>query len=446
MINITKKVMIFSINIMIILCLFSCSVKEIFVDDNVVQETTQAYISNYYTMDVAPAMRMSAKVSNESFDMVQEDIEEVISNEKKIIKNYNISGETKTFDQSYQILLDEIKKLDGVVDNQSIDNQNISKDKKQKYLYMSVRIPVANADKFNKFLDNNINILSRSESQEDITDNYNDTKLRIETLKQEQTRLNELFSKATTVDELVKIENRLSEISYEIQRLEKRINVFDKKVDYSTFNINISEVILYTEPQNNLPSHDDLIIRFNENLEKCKLFIIGIGIYIFTHLPAIVLCLLVLFIVLLVLQLILYNTKYKNTKVSQKKYKEKVIVSNIDTIDKTKTNNIDQLNKLKKKLDNINQDKQDIVKNDTNNIQKIEVPKSTHYGDVAVRVMSDAEIEHDKQIKAIEEEKYNNNKQSNDNANNEGQLSQAQNIISQDLSVNNDVINQKVDD
>ena len=402
MINITKKVMIFSINIMIILCLFSCSVKEIFVDDNVVQETTQAYISNYYTMDVAPAMRMSAKVSNESFDMVQEDIEEVISNEKKIIKNYNISGETKTFDQSYQILLDEIKKLDGVVDNQSIDNQNISKDKKQKYLYMSVRIPVANADKFNKFLDNNINILSRSESQEDITDNYNDTKLRIETLKQEQTRLNELFSKATTVDELVKIENRLSEISYEIQRLEKRINGFDKKVDYSTFNINISEVILYTEPQNNLPSHDDLIIRFNENLEKCKLFIIGIGIYIFTHLPAIVLCLLVLFIVLLVLQLILYNTKYKNTKVSQKKYKEKVIVSNIDTIDKTKTNNIDQLNKLKKKLDNINQDKQDIVKNDTNNIQKIEVPKSTHYGDVAVRVMSDAEIEHDKQIKAIE--------------------------------------------
>ena len=199
MINITKKVMIFSINIMIILCLFSCSVKEIFVDDNVVQETTQAYISNYYTMDVAPAMRMSAKVSNESFDMVQEDIEEVISNEKKIIKNYNISGETKTFDQSYQILLDEIKKLDGVVDNQSIDNQNISKDKKQKYLYMSVRIPVANADKFNKFLDNNINILSRSESQEDITDNYNDTKLRIETLKQEQTRLNELLNSSTAL-------------------------------------------------------------------------------------------------------------------------------------------------------------------------------------------------------------------------------------------------------
>ena len=190
-----KNIISLSSLIMIILCLFSCSVKEIFVDDYKVAETTSAYIVNSM-YDEAPRTMFSAKTTNNY--MAAEEYEsdnDVVSNERKIIKNYNISGETKTFDNTYDYLLNEIKKLNGIIDNQSIDNQRIIKEQKQRYLYMTVRIPTDNAEQFNKFLTNNIYILNRSESQQDVTDNYNDSKLRIDTLKNEQTRLNELFAK-----------------------------------------------------------------------------------------------------------------------------------------------------------------------------------------------------------------------------------------------------------
>ena len=444
MIKNIKKSSLLIAYIMLILCLFSCSVKEIFVDDSPVFETTSAYIVNNAMADAAPAMRMSAKSANNSLSSNESLSEEVISNERKVIKNYSISGETKNFDNTYESLKSEIEKLDGVVDHQSIENQRVVKEQKQRYLYMTVRIPVENADKFNKFFDNNINVLSRNESQEDITDNYNDTKLRIEVLKEEQQRLYELFQKATTVDELVKIENRMSEITYEIQRLENRINNYDKKVDYSTFNINISEVVLFTEPTTNIPSNDDLIIRFNENFEKCKLFIIGIGIYIFTHLPAICLCLLFVLIILIIIQLILKKSNNKEKKNKIKRI-NKNITNNIDNtniIDNTDINKGD-VKVVKVDEEEINQD--NIVHTNNTN-KKISIPKTTHYGDVAVRVMSDAEIEHDKQLKTYEDEKYNEEKNDAKDVSNETQLTQAHNILSQDITDIKTLMEQKVDE
>ena len=444
MIKNIKKSSLLIAYIMLILCLFSCSVKEIFVDDSPVFETTSAYIVNNAMADAAPAMRMSSKSVNNSLSSNESLSEEVISNERKVIKNYSISGETKNFDNTYESLKSEIKKLDGVVDHQSIENQRVVKEQKQRYLYTTVRIPVENADKFNKFFDNNINVLSRNESQEDITDNYNDTKLRIEVLKEEQQRLYELFQKATTVDELVKIENRMSEITYEIQRLENRINNYDKKVDYSTFIINISEVVLFTEPTTNIPSNDDLIIRFNENFEKCKLFIIGIGIYIFTHLPAICLCLLFVLIILIIIQLILKKSNNKEKKNKIKRINKNITnnIDNTNVIDNTDTNKED-VKVVKVEKEEINQD--NIVQTNNTN-KKISIPKTTHYGDVAVRVMSDAEIEHDKQLKTYEDEKYNEEKNDAKDVSNETQLTQAHNILSQDITDIKTLMEQKVDE
>ena len=441
-----KNTILFITYIMLILCLFSCSVKEIFVDDHSIFETTSAYMVNNAMADAAPAMRISAKANNNSMTVEELGSEtDTVSNERKIIKNYNISGETKTFDNTYDLLISEIKRLDGIVDHQSIDNQRIIKDQKQRYLYMTVRIPSDTAEQFYIFLNRNINVLSKSESQQDITDNYNDTKLRIETLKKEQTRLNELFAKATTVDELVKIENRMQEIGYEIQRLESRMNNLDNKVNYSTFNINLSEVVIFTEPEDNIPTQDDLIIRFNDNFEKCKLFIIGIGIYIFTHLPAIGLCLLVLLIVLLIIQAILNGKKNVNKKIKNKKgNNDKAISNDVGELIKEDTTANKATDVETKNIQTKNEQENTIK--DSNQNKKIQIPKTTHYGDVAVRVMSDAEIEHDKQLKTYEDEKYNEEENDANDVSNDTQLTQAHNILSKDITDIKTLMEQKVDE
>lgn len=395
-----KRLFLLMIYILSILCLFSCSVKEIFVED-VVAETTSAYImTNMY--DYAPMARSSAKVANLTMEMANEEAD-IVSNERKIITNYDISGETKTFDNTYDAMISEIKKLNGIIDRQSIDNQKLMNDQKQRFLYITVRIPSDNEEKFYKFLNDNIFILNKSESKQDITDNYNDTKIRIETLKEEEKRLKELFDKAKTVDELVKVENRMQEVRYEIQSLETKIKNLDNKIDFSTFNINLTEVVLFTEASDKVPNQDDLIYRFKVNLEKCKLFIIGIGIYIFTHLPAISLCLLTLLIVLFIIHIIIKKMSNKKNTVNKV---EKVEKGN--AINKEKIIIDKQISNTKNKDINVNKViLQATEEKNINNNNKPVIPKTTHYGDIAVRVMSDAEIEHDKKIKEYEDEKYN---------------------------------------
>lgn len=425
MYNLIKKINILTIYILSILLLFSCSVKEIFVDDNIKVETTNASNPYLYTTNQVAAAEVSysKRVANDvDFEESADDINVQASKERKIVKNYNIQAETKTFEIFYRNLNTKINSLKGIIDNQSVDNSNNIDNQKKRYLYMTVRIPTGSEDDFYDFLNDNLNITYRNESQEDITDNYNDINLRIETLKEEQKRLNDLFAKANTVEDLVKIENRMSDISYEIQRLENRISNLDKNVNYSTFTINVNEVIILTEPVENIPSADDLMIRFNENLEKCKLFLIGIGIYIFTHLPAIGMMLVVLIFLIIILKLIFSK---KRVKIKKSHINKNQINENIKN-NKLKSQNI------KENIDNNiknNTIKNDISSNDENNIinnndnksidnkQNIKSNQSVHYGDIRVKVLSDADIELDKKKKEIENEKL--SKEMINNSNNQ---------------------------
>ena len=60
--------------------------------------------------------------------------------------------------------------------------------------------------------------------------------------------------------------------------------------------------------------------------------------------------------------------------------------------------------------------------------------------------MSDAEIEYDKQIKSIEDEKYNEEKKDTIESKVEGDLSKAHNIISKDITDIKTLMEQKVDE
>ena len=65
---------------------------------------------------------------------------------------------------------------------------------------------------------------------------------RLETYAIEEERLLSMLEKATTVEEMIQLESRLSDIRYQIESLESRLRNWQNQVDYSTITIYLREV------------------------------------------------------------------------------------------------------------------------------------------------------------------------------------------------------------
>ena len=81
---------------------------------------------------------------------------------------------------------------------------------------------------------------------EDITGSYFDTQARLNALEQEEKRLLELLEKAETLDEIIQLEDRISNVRYEIESLTSQMKIYDKEVAYSTVSIFLEDVTEYS--------------------------------------------------------------------------------------------------------------------------------------------------------------------------------------------------------
>lgn len=320
--------------LIIILNINACGVKTIFKNYNTSEDVLIAETT------AARAMLSNKMVSMDSFDYEVDEvsfgtystegssenqISDTNNNEKKLIKNYSIDVESTNFDIDINDLNNEITKYQGVIDNSSVNNNiNVNRNTKR-YASFSIRIPYDKVSNFVTFLTNKFNVLYKNEYVEDVTDSYYDVMTRINNLKQEEEKLKELSAKAENVDEMIKVEDRMANVRYEIESLYNRIKNYDKKINYSTVNLSITEVVIVTDINNNKPSKDKIIEAFNENLESTKRFVINVAIYSFTHIPAF--CLVAIVVLLFLLVVFIIN-KIKNLKNNNVEVEEVVNVEN----------------------------------------------------------------------------------------------------------------------
>ncbi|NLA53462.1 MAG: DUF4349 domain-containing protein [Clostridiales bacterium] len=91
-------------------------------------------------------------------------------------------------------------------------------------------------------------VTSITESQEDVSEQYSDTKTRLLTQTTKLTRLQELMTQANLVEDILDIERELADTQYEVDRLTGSLRGLDSKVDYSTVQLSLQEEIPTTEP------------------------------------------------------------------------------------------------------------------------------------------------------------------------------------------------------
>lgn len=170
----------------------------------------------------------------------------VLPQNRKLIQTVRIDAETEALDELLRQLDGKIAELGGYVENREVYNGSTYSQRRYRSASMTIRIPAEQVDSFVEHVDGTSNIVSSNESIEDITLQYVDTDSRVKALETEQERLLALLEQAKSLDEILEIEDRLTDVRYELERYASQLRTYDNLVSYATVHLNISEVQEYT--------------------------------------------------------------------------------------------------------------------------------------------------------------------------------------------------------
>ncbi|MFA9375461.1 MAG: DUF4349 domain-containing protein [Lachnotalea sp.] len=187
---------------------------------------------------------------------------------QKLIKDVNISVETKEFDAFLVVINNQIASLEGYVQNSDVSGGSYQY---ESYRYGSIvaRIPADKLDGFINIISENGNVVQTSQNTTDVTLQYVDMESHIKALKTEQETLLGLLENATSMEDVIAIQSQLTQVRYELESNESQIRTYDNLVDYSTVTINITEVERETDTQAT-SFGDEIRIKFGNNLYQIR--------------------------------------------------------------------------------------------------------------------------------------------------------------------------------
>lgn len=172
---------------------------------------------------------------------------------EKIIYCASVTLETTTFDESVNGVKALIEGCGGFVQSSSVNGNNYYNKARGYYYtrtaYLTVRVPSGEFSRIMEALSTLGNIPYSNVYSENITSQYYDLEARLNACKVQEARLLEMMEKAETVSDVIVIEDRLTELRYQIESMQSTLNNWDRSVNYSTIDISVEEVMEYTEEE-----------------------------------------------------------------------------------------------------------------------------------------------------------------------------------------------------
>ena len=174
--------------------------------------------------------------------------------EEKLVYTCDMTVETTEYAKTADALKAKVKEFGGIVESESeTDNDNSwYYSDHRRYasmkMYLKVRIP---SGRYSEFIDSAGSlgkVRQKTQNVQNISRRYSDTEARIKALETEEERLLEMLKKAASVEEMLNVEQRLTEVEYELSSQRSALSGMDVDVAYSTINITLTEVLEYSEP------------------------------------------------------------------------------------------------------------------------------------------------------------------------------------------------------
>ena len=206
-----------------------------------------------------------------------------VQSDRKLIKTVSMNAETEHYDDLLAALDEKLTALGGYTENRQTGGHS----KTRRWSEMTIRIPAGSLSDFVAHVTENANVLNTSEETVDVTLQYSDTEAKIAALELERTRLMELLAQAGNLSEILEIEARLSDVTYELERYESHKRGYDNQITYATVHLHIEEVEVLTpmeEPTVWVRIRDG----FTESLEGVGNGIVDVFVYLIAGSPYLV--------------------------------------------------------------------------------------------------------------------------------------------------------------
>ena len=232
----------------------------------------------------------------------------------KIIYSADVTVETTAFDDAVSRVEALVKTHGGWIESSSVNGANYydtargyARSRSASY---TLRIP---SDRFSQLmgeLSTLGNVPFSHTYTENVTAQYYDVQARLTAYEAQEQRLLEMMELAETVEDIIILEDRLTEVRYQIERLQTSLNNWDRQVSYSTVYLDLSEVQEYTpEPQVQPSFGQKLLSALQNGLHGLGVFFSFLLFGLAEMLPA-----LLLILVLALIPLLILRKKWKKRK------------------------------------------------------------------------------------------------------------------------------------
>ena len=243
---------------------------------------------------------------------------------QKLIKTVDLNVATKEYDKSTTELNNYIKKNNSYVEYSNTYNPQGSNSYQgdTRSASYTIRVPQESLDALVTDLETLGTVTSKTENVQDISLEYSDIEAHKKALQIEEESLLNLLAKAESMDAIIALQSRLSEIRYEKESYESSLRLYDNQVQYSTVSLYLTEVKEYDTLSEN-SYWGKFQKSFASSMAGAGYFFGEVFIIIFASLPYILPIALIIAIICFIIIKISNKNKAKLTKGKKTEAKDK---------------------------------------------------------------------------------------------------------------------------
>ncbi len=250
---------------------------------------------------------LNGKVELQSDSVPNENGEAPQTDNEKIIKTVEAYVQTKEYDKYISSLTANVAANGGYVEK-SDANMGGYYNSNRHCTYV-LRIPADKLDAFMLAAEENGKITSKTESQQNVTLEYVDLESRISAYKTEKETLTGLLEKASSLENVLAIQERLSEVNYQIENYTAQLRVLANRVSYSTVTLNIDEVERVSEAEPTLWQR--IKNEFLDNIDNLKEGFEDFAVAIIGGIPVIVPVIVIAIVAIIVIRKLIKKRRAK---------------------------------------------------------------------------------------------------------------------------------------
>lgn len=262
--------------------------------ESVAYSSAGAYDADYEAYDGSYGLAAAAYPSEDAAERGSGGDQIPEEDPQKIIYSAEVTVESTEFDKAVSQVEELVRSFGGRIDSSSVTGVNYSDlsrgNSRSRSASFLLRVPSGRFQELMGSLSTLGNIPYSHSYTENVTAQYYDVEARVRAYTAQEQRLVEMMALAETVEDVIVLEDRLTELRYRIDSLQSSLNNWDRQVSYSSIQLKLNEVRDYTpEPEEELSYGQELLRSFRSGFAGLGSFFKGLLLFLAAAAPTLVL-------------------------------------------------------------------------------------------------------------------------------------------------------------